>query len=140
MRTDQLSILTAFTLAAVAAGCAETQRTQPAAAAPARTDDTAARLRAALASAHRSEKNRVRDPHRHPFETLTFFGLRDDMTVVELAPGGGWYTEVLAPVLKDRGKLIVTSFDPKGPAEAYNTKRAVELAALLEKNKELFGN
>jgi predicted methyltransferase len=101
---------------------------------------TAAKIDAALAGAHRPEKDRVRDPARHPKETLTFFGLRDDMTVVELWPGGGWYTNVLAPVLKEKGKLVTTSFDPNGAPEAYNTKRAKELAELLEKNKEIFGN
>jgi predicted methyltransferase len=58
---------------------------------------TAAAIDAALAGAHRSEANKARDVYRHPKETLTFFGLRNDMTVVELWPGtGGWYTEVLA--------------------------------------------
>src|SRR5687768_15673715 len=61
---------------------------------------TSAALDAALKGAHRSERNKARDRFRHPKETLTFFGLRRDMTVVEIWPGGGWYTEVLAPVLK----------------------------------------
>ena len=66
---------------------------------------TAAAIDAALAGAHRSEANRARDVYRHPKETLSFFGLRQDMTVVEVWPGaGGWYTEVLAPVLKDHGR------------------------------------
>jgi predicted methyltransferase len=43
---------------------------------------------------------------RHPYETLSFFGIKPTMTVVELAPGGGWYTEILAPYLRDNGKLI----------------------------------
>ena len=48
--------------------------------------------------------------------------LRQDMTVVELWPGGGgWFTEVLAPVLRERGKLITTNFDTSGPADAYGT-------------------
>src|SRR5688500_4692062 len=59
----------------------------------------------ALAGSHRSESNRVRDAYRHPKETLLFFGLQPHMHVVEITPGGGWYTEVLAPVLRDKGRL-----------------------------------
>ena len=63
-------------------------------------------IAAILAGSHRSEKNRARDPYRHPAETLAFFGVQPTHTVVELWPGGGWYTEVLAPLLRERGKLI----------------------------------
>jgi len=63
-------------------------------------------LQQAVAGAWRSGANKVRDSYRHPIETLEFFGLRPDMTVVELTPGGGWYTEILAPVLRDNGRLI----------------------------------
>jgi predicted methyltransferase len=74
---------------------------------------TAAAIDAALAGSHRSAANKARDVYRHPKDTLTFFGLRKDMTVVELWPGsGGWYTEVLAPVLKDEGKLYAAHVDP----------------------------
>jgi predicted methyltransferase len=53
----------------------------------------------------RSAANKARDRYRHPVQTLTFFGLKPDMTVVEIWPEGGWYTEILAPYLKDQGKL-----------------------------------
>lgn len=62
--------------------------------APALAEDEA--LRAALAGAHRSAANRARDAARHPYETLRFFGIRPTLRVVELTPGGGWYTEILA--------------------------------------------
>ncbi|MDB2689519.1 methyltransferase, partial [Luminiphilus sp.] len=52
---------------------------------------------AALAGEHRSEQNKARDFYRHPRETLSFFGLEAGMTVMEVSPGGGWYTEVLGP-------------------------------------------
>ena len=98
---------------------ADSGNTAPADADPA----TVTALRAALAGDHRSAENKARDPHRHPDQTLLFFGLRQDMTVVELWPGGGgWFTEVLAPVLRERGKLIVTNFDTTGPADSYQTK------------------
>lgn len=75
-------------------------------------EGTAAKLAWSLAGEHRDAEDRARDGARHPTETLSFFGLKDDMTVVELYPGYGWYTDVLAPVLRDRGKLVVTNWDP----------------------------
>jgi predicted methyltransferase len=71
---------------------------------------------AALSGDHRSESNVARDPHRHPRETLEFFGLSAEMTVLEVSPGGGWYTEVLAPLLKDHGKLVAGHGAPNGSA------------------------
>ncbi len=63
-------------------------------------------LKAAIAGEHRAESNRARDVYRHPYETLSFFGIKPNMTVVELVPSGGWYTEILAPYLREKGKLI----------------------------------
>jgi len=69
--------------------------------------DIDAKVRAALAAESRPAADVERDRNRKPLETLNFFGLQDDMTVIELIPGGGWYTRVLAPVLRDNGKLYV---------------------------------
>jgi predicted methyltransferase len=68
-------------------------------------DGTVAALQAAIAGPQRSETNKARDQYRHPLQTLTFFGIKPDMTVVEIWPGNGWYTEILAPFLKNHGKL-----------------------------------
>jgi predicted methyltransferase len=68
-------------------------------------------LKAAIAAPSRTPANVARDVYRHPYETLTFFGIKPTMTVVELAPGGGWYTEILAPYLRDHGKLIAAGND-----------------------------
>jgi len=84
------------------------------AAAPAMADDA---LKAAIAGSVRSPANVARDVHRHPYETLTFFGIKPGMTVVELAPGGGWYTEILAPYLRDKGQLIAAGNTPTSSAE-----------------------
>ena len=65
------------------------------------------KLSAAIASDTRTEDEKARDKNRKPLETLKFFGLKDDMRVLELVPGGGWYTKLLAPVLADNGKLLV---------------------------------
>ncbi len=69
------------------------------------TPNTATALKAAIDGSQRSAANKERDKYRHPFETLTFFGIKPDMTVIEISPGDGWYTEILAPFSKDRGKL-----------------------------------
>ena len=63
---------------------------------------------AAMASDTRPEADVARDANRKPVETLTFFGLEEDMRVLELLPGGGWYTRLLAPVLAENGKLYVS--------------------------------
>jgi predicted methyltransferase len=65
------------------------------------------KLEAAMKADVRSEAEVERDRNRSPVETLEFFGLRDDMKVVELLPGGGWYTKLLAPVMADNGELYV---------------------------------
>lgn len=99
-----------LSLALLAAACA----TQPPAAGPPPTaPDTATLLDAALAGNHRAPGNAARDAWRHPKETLSFFGLDSGMTVMEIWPGaGGWYTEILAPVLRDHGRLIAATWDP----------------------------
>ncbi len=70
-------------------------------------NDIDAKVEAALAAEARPQADRDRDRNRRPLQTLQFFGLKDDMRVLELLPGGGWYTRVLAPVLADNGKLYV---------------------------------
>lgn len=74
-------------------------------------------LEAILAGDHRSAENRARDIWRHPRETLEFFGLRPEMSVVEIWPGAGWYTEILAPYLRERGRHIAAHWDPEGQPE-----------------------
>jgi predicted methyltransferase len=77
----------------------------------------------ALAASHRSAENRARDSSRHPAQTLRFFGLRPDMTVVEVWPGSGWYTEILAPLVRERGQLYTAHLDP---ASSEYARRTVE--------------
>ena len=99
---------------------------------------TLAALDQALLSSTRSEANRARDAARHPRETLAFFGLRSDMTVMEVWPGGnGWYAEILAPVLQAHGRYIAAEHDPKSSAYAQETVRA--LKAKLDAAPELYG-
>lgn len=70
-------------------------------------NDIDMKVEAALAAESRPQADRDRDRNRNALETLNFFGLKDDMRVMELLPGGGWYTRVLAPVLAENGKLYV---------------------------------
>ncbi len=71
---------------------------------PAHSMDVEPLLDEAIAGAHRSDSNRARDKYRHPKETLLFFGLKPEMTVVAISPRAGWYSEILAPTLKTRGR------------------------------------
>lgn len=101
--------------------------------------DAKAALEAILASPHRTPENPTRDEHRHPLETLTFFGLEPGMTVLEAGAGAGWYTEILAPLLAKSGKLIVVGYDPNGPDDSFFTYYGQRLRMSLDKSPELFG-
>ena len=79
-------------------------------------DAVKTKLDAAMKAEVRTEADTDRDRNRKPVETLEFFGLRDNMKVVELLPGGGWYTKLLAPVLAEKGEFYI----------AYGTSRVVE--------------
>jgi len=78
-------------------------------------DDMAARLDYVISGGHRSETNRLRDQYRHPRETLLFFGLNPRMTVVEIWPGSGWYTEIIGPVLRESGKYYLAHYAVENP-------------------------
>lgn len=73
-----------------------------------------AKLLELIVGDHRPPENIARNTHRHPAETLAFFGLRPDMTVLEMLPARGWYTEILAPYLAESGQLRVAHFSPNG--------------------------
>lgn len=90
----------------------------------------------ALKGSWREPANVARDKYRHPRETLEFFGLKPDMTVIELWPGGGWYTEILAPVLRDHGRLIAASVPTHGDSESDT---AVKYAAKLAADPAVYG-
>jgi len=80
--------------------------------------DNAASLAAVIAGDHRTDEERLRDPHRHPVETLIFFDIEPDMSVVEVWPGGGWYTQVIAPYLKQGGgKYYAAGFSRQGASD-----------------------
>ena len=93
----------------------------------------------ALAGDHRLVTNRARDRYRHPRETLEFFGLREDMAVMEVWPGaGGWWTEILAPVLHDRGQYYAAHWDPDTDSK-YIQDGLRDFRAKLAARPELYG-
>ena len=81
-------------------------------------------LEAAIVSDARSPKNVERDKYRNPYETLSFFQIKPYMKVVELSPGGGWYTEILANYLDDPGVLIAAHFDRDSKRAYFKNSRA----------------
>ncbi|MBD8709783.1 class I SAM-dependent methyltransferase [Pseudomonas sp. CFBP 13711] len=82
----------------------------------------------------RVPQNAARDQYRHPEQTLTFFGLRPDQTVIEITPGNGWYSELLAPLLRDKGHYVAAIVDPaisdyaKKSADSLKQKYAADPA------------
>lgn len=99
--------------------------------------ETQAAVSSAVEGEHRSAKNKARDPFRKPEAVLDFLGFRSDMTVVEVWPGGGWYTEILAPALKDNGKLYAANFDPNG-RYGYQKRQLASFFTKLGSHPKLF--
>jgi predicted methyltransferase len=109
-----------------AAGAQADTQVEPATAQPADP------LATAIAGGWRDRKNTARDQYRHPRETLTFFGLKPGQTVIEITPGGGWYSEILAPYLRGNGTYVAAVVDPMAVAEnrrEYQRKSKTELEA-----------
>ncbi|HEU4593432.1 MAG TPA: hypothetical protein VFS13_21210 [Steroidobacteraceae bacterium] len=121
------------------AGCAGAPAPSPGAAPPPRDAATAAALERVLAGAHRSAENRARDAWRHPLDTLLFFGIRPGMTVAEIWPGpDGWYTEILAPLLADGGKLYVAQM-PASPGNEFISASLARYSQKLVARPDLYG-
>jgi predicted methyltransferase len=122
------------------AGCGSMQTRAAAdadqAAAGMAAEEQNAALKAAIAGAWRDPKNSARDGYRHPLETLSFFGVRRDEQVVEITPGGGgWYAEILAPYLRERGRYTAAMVDPTvlpaGRGRDFQQKATDDLKARL---------
>jgi predicted methyltransferase len=96
-------------------------------------------LVAVIASKHRRPASFERDKDRHPIETFDFYGIKPNMTVIEFAPGEGWFTEVLAPVLAKQGKLYATNTDPNGPKDDRMTFYGERFKLFLERVPEAYG-
>ncbi|KCZ91791.1 class I SAM-dependent methyltransferase [Hyphomonas johnsonii] len=106
----------------------------PAAAAPEAAAELTP-LEAAINNDARSDEEKARDAWRHPAETLAFFGIEPDDTVIEIWPGGGWYTNILAPYLAaGGGKLIAAGFDPAAAPDEARRQRTEERLAEFKAN------
>jgi predicted methyltransferase len=110
------------------AGCASSGGTR---------QTTAAALDRILAGEHRSEENRARDRYRNPKQTLLFFGIRPGMKVVEVWPGAGWYTEILAPLLRGKGTYYVATLPPD-PSSTYITNQLKNFRDKLDARPDLY--
>jgi len=128
-----------FVAVAIIGGCASAPTTPEAAKPVPRDAVTAAALEQVLAGSHRSAENAARDAFRHPLETLLFFGIKPGMTVVEAWPGaGGWYTEILAPLLAPTGKLYAAQM-PAAPGNEFITSGLKAFGDKLAARPDLYG-
>jgi predicted methyltransferase len=95
-------------------------------------------LQAAINGPQRSPAHVARDKNRNPGQTLEFFGIRPDMRVIEVLPGGGWYTEILAPFLHDHGELVEAT-PPESSRSPFARRMAKRYAEKLAANPAIYG-
>lgn len=95
-------------------------------------------VRTAMAGAHRSAVHQARDDQRNPEDTLAFLRLEREHRAIEIWPGAGWYTEILAPVLRDHGQLVVANYPPD-PDTGYMGRVGQQLLDKLEADPDVYG-
>jgi predicted methyltransferase len=95
-------------------------------------------LEALATGAHRSAANILRNAERHPVETLEFFGLEANMTVIEILPSTGWYTEIIAPYVRDQGKFYAAHFSPNASL-SYMAPNLRNFEAKMSSDPALYG-
>jgi predicted methyltransferase len=123
----RIALLAGTLLLGLLCGCAGT----------ASRSTTASQLDAVIDSPLRPATDRARDNWRHPRQTLLFFGVRPHMTVVEIAPGGGWYTRILAPLLREEGHYVA-ALPPRIAGNAYSERQYDGYMALLASAPQAF--
>lgn len=99
-------------------------------------ETTASKVKSAMSADIREGKDTKRDVNRLPLQTLEFFGLRDDMKIVELVPGGGWYTKILAPVVADKGQYYGALYT--GPIKKLAEKPGFEKIKILAEDSKIY--
>ncbi|MGI4815071.1 MAG: class I SAM-dependent methyltransferase [Janthinobacterium lividum] len=107
--------------------------------APATPAAADASLAAVIAGPQRKPADQARDVYRHPLETLQFFQLRPDQTVIEIAPGNGWYTDILAPFLRDHGSLYEALYLHDGPPSPEASQAADRFRGKLAASPGVYG-
>lgn len=159
MRLTASPSLLALALALSLAGCQKADEAAPAAdgadqagttdvslepAAEADRDANVDPMDAILAGDWRDPANTARDAFRHPRETLAFFGVGPSQRIVEISPGGGWYTEILAPLPKDKGSYVGVVNDPAKAANErardYFANANGKLREKLAARPDVYGN
>src|SRR5579862_7956562 len=106
---------------------------------PSTRQATAQALDNILADPHRSEADRARDRYRHPKDTLLFFGIRPEMSVLEVWPEPGWYTDIIAPLVRDQGKYTAAVIAPD-PGSQHIQARLEAFHNKLASDPTLYGN
>ena len=91
----------------------------------------------AIAGSWRKPADKARDQYRHPAQTLKFLGVKPGQTVVEVSPGGGWYTEILAPAMKGNGKYVAGLANP---IASVNAAKSVENFKIKYADKAIYGD
>src|ERR1700679_1126985 len=129
MFAKQKPALALLAAAVLIAGCAVTSTREA----------TAQALDNILADPHRSDADRARDRYRHPKDTLLFFGVRPEMTVLEVWPEPGWYTDIIAPLVRDRGKYYAAVMEPD-PASQFVAARLDAFKSKLAADPTLYGH
>ncbi len=107
--------------------------------APGLAQADSAKLAAAIAAEHRTPAYVERDAYRHPQQTLELFGIAPQHTVMEIWPGGGWYTEILAPYLKDEGQLIAAHYDSEDTQASYRPGSRERFEKKMAANSKVYG-
>ena len=130
-----MSRLLVVSLCCALLGCASAPG--PAATSPVPKRAPGAALDAALAGDWRRPQDVLRDRFRHPGQTLAFFGVQPDQTVIEITPGGGWYADILAPYLRARGHYV--GAQPAAAADSAGGKRNAALREQFAGNAAVYG-
>ncbi len=129
MRMNKKICAFALTAAALLAASCSTTSTR---------ETTALALDNILAGSQRPAENSARDRYRHPKDTLLFFGIRPEMTVLEVWPEPGWYTEIIAPLVRERGKYYAAVIAPD-PQSKYVTARLSDYQQKLASKPDVYG-
>lgn len=129
MKSTRRSFVNALSTAAILFGSVVTAQSAAA-------DSTDMRLRDAIMGEHRAEAKVARDAYRNPYETLKFFGLKEDMTVLEIFAQGAWYTEIVAPVVAEKGMYYGALPDP---SSERSQKSFDSYSEALAADKDLYG-
>lgn len=103
-------------------------------------ESLASQLQSILEGDHRSDENKHRDQYRHPVETLRFFDISAKDTVLEINPGGGWYMEVLGPLLNDQGQYVAVTPNPELEGmPSYVASQATQIQERIDQQAQLYG-